>query len=217
VVTVRKRWQRIAGAAGIAVGILGVSAAGALAATQNDSTSFTVTGGSLSFSTAPALPTLSGVTLNGAAQTTNTQMTNFAVDDATGTASGWNVSVAANTSGGTYSPVFAQYCTTLACGTIGYVTSGATLASGSLTLTTTSASLSGSGTAPTFQCSAGCAVDTGSGSKVISAASSAGLGTWTTSGFAANSLALSTPSTLIVLPAHEVYRADVVWTLTTGP
>src|ERR1700759_4626613 len=70
--------------------------ASALAATSNDQTTFTVTGGSLSFSTAPALPTLTAITLNGQAQTTNTTMTNFSVLDATGSGAGWNVTVNGN-------------------------------------------------------------------------------------------------------------------------
>ena len=51
----------------------------------------------------------------------------------------------------------------------------------------------------------------------ISAASGGGLGPWTTSGFGASSLTLSTPSTLRVLPEHELYRADLLWTLSSGP
>src|SRR5580658_19361 len=80
----------------------------ALAATQNDQTQFSVTAGSLSFSTAPGLPTLGAVTLNGQAQTTTTQMTNFAVADATGSGSGWDVTVAGLTGTGD-SAVFKQY------------------------------------------------------------------------------------------------------------
>jgi hypothetical protein len=194
-----------------------VATSPALASTQNDATSFAVTGGSLAFSTVPALPALSGVTVSGGAQTSNTTMTNFAVNDATGTASGWHVSVGANTSGGSTSPVFAQYCPVVGCGTVGYVASGASLPASSLSLNTTGASLSGSGTAPTFSCNAGCAIDSTSPTTVVDAASGAGLGTWTTSGFTGTSLALSTPSTLKVLPASEVYRVDVVWTLNTGP
>src|SRR5437879_4626606 len=61
------------------------------AATAEDKTQFSVTAGSLSFSTTPAMPpTLSPITLNGSAQTTNTAMTNFGIDDATGSGSGWN-------------------------------------------------------------------------------------------------------------------------------
>ncbi len=61
------------------------------AATQEDKTQFSVTAGSLSFSAAPALPTLGTITLNGTAQTTNATMTNLGIDDATGSGSGWTM------------------------------------------------------------------------------------------------------------------------------
>src|ERR1700694_5430703 len=58
-------------------------------------------------------------------------------------------------------------------------------------------------------------------SKCVKVASgpSGGLGanTWTTTGFSATSLALSTATTLRILPSGEVYRANVSWTLSTGP
>jgi hypothetical protein len=66
----------------------------ALGATAEDKTQFSVVAGSLAFSTTPAMPTLTGVTINGAAQTTNTTMTNFGVVDATGSGAGWNTTVA---------------------------------------------------------------------------------------------------------------------------
>lgn len=210
--------------AGIAVvcALLALAPATAAAATQEDKTQFSVTAGSLSFSTVPALPTLSSITLNGAAQTTNNTMTNFAVADATGSGSGWNATVIGQT-GSEKSAVFAQYCPTATCGsdTKGYVPSGATLAANSLTLASTGASFaaqSGStGTAPTLQCSTACNVDSASAVKIASAAASAGMGTWLTTGFAATSLALSTPSTLKALSNGEVYRANLLWTLSTGP
>ena len=194
----------------------------AVAATQEDKTQFSVTAGSLSFSTVPALPTLSSITLNGAAQTTNSTMTNFGVADATGSGSGWNATVAGQ-SGSEKSAVFAQYCPTATCGTDtkGYVPSGATLAANSLTLSSTGASFaaqSGStGTAPTLQCSSACNVDSATAVKIGSAAVSAGMGTWLTTGFGATSLALATPSTLKALSNGEVYRVNLLWTLSTGP
>ncbi len=83
--------------ASIAIALVGVAAGSlpalAAAETHEDHTSFSVTAGSLVFSEAPALPTLSGVTINGEAQTTNSTMTNFKVRDLTGSGSGWHVSV----------------------------------------------------------------------------------------------------------------------------
>ncbi len=192
----------------------------AIAQTSNDSTSFSVSAGSLAFSTVPATPALGAITLNGAAQTTHGTMTNFGVDDATGSGSGWNVTVQGH-SGAGLSPVFAQYCPNASCGTDsgpGYVSSGATLPADSLTLNSTAASFTGStGTAPTLQCNSVCNVDSAAPVKVASAAVDAGMGTWNTQSWSATSLSLATPSTLQVLQTNEVYRVDLVWSLTSGP
>jgi len=167
----------------------------AVAATAEDKTQFSVTAGSLSFSTTPSMPTLNAITLNGSAQTTNTTMTNFGVADATGSGSGWNTTVAGQ--------------------------SGATLAANSLALNSTGASFAAqsgtTGTAPTLQCSTACNVDSATAVKIASAAASAGMGTWLTTGFSATSLALATPSTLKALSNGEVYRVNLLWTLSTGP
>jgi hypothetical protein len=215
-------------AATLAVAALGASAffllpaALSSAATQEDKTQFSVTAGSLAFSTVPALPTLSAITLTGGAQTTNSTMTNFGVADATGSGSGWNNTVAGQ-SGSEKSAVFAQYCPTATCGSDakGYVPTGATLAANSLTLNSTGASFSAqsgtTGTAPALQCSGACNVDSASAVKIASAATSAGMGTWLTTGFSATSLTLSTPSTLKALSNGEVYRVNLLWTLSTGP
>ncbi len=172
------------------------------------------------FKTAPALPTLTSVTLNAKVQTVNTTMTNFAVTDTRGTKSGWNVTVAGQ-SGEKKSAVFAQYCPKANCGaaTEGYIGGGQTLAANSLKLNSTGASFTGgTGSAPTFKCSAGCNVDSASAVKIASAATGgAGESTWTTTGFSATSLALTVPTTLKVLPSEEVYRVNILWTLATGP
>jgi hypothetical protein len=194
----------------------------ALGATQEDHTQFSVVAGSLSFSVAPALPALGAVTLSGQAQTTNSTMTSFGVADATGSGSGWNVAVEGQAGTGK-SAVFAQYCGKAKCGTDneGYVAGGRTLAADSMTLNSTSASFAAqngtTGTAPTLQCPASCNLDNPTAVKIASAASGAGMGTWLASGFPGTSLALSTPSTLKVLPTEEVYRVNLLWTLSTGP
>jgi hypothetical protein len=176
--------------------------------------------GSLTFATAPTLPTLPGVTLAAKSQTVNTTMTNFAISDTRGTKSGWNIA-AAGQSGVGKSAVFAQYCPNATCGSDpeGYVTGGQTMAAGSLRLTSTSAKFSGgTGAAPTFKCGAGCAVDAAAPVKIASAATGgAGESTWTTSGFSAASLSLSLPTTLRTLPNTEVYRVNIIWTLASGP
>ena len=197
-------------------------ATSALGATQEDKAEFSVKAGTLSFSTPPAMPALPEVTLTGGSQTTNTTMTNFGVKDATGSGSGWNTTVNGQ-SGSEKSAVFAQYCPTATCGadTKGYVPSGATLPANSLILNSTGASFSAqsgsTGTAPTLQCSASCNVDSASAVKIASAAVNAGMGTWLTTGFSGTSLALATPSTLKALSNGEVYRVNLLWTLSTGP
>jgi hypothetical protein len=171
------------------------------------------------FGTAPALPSLPTVALNAGAQTTNATMNNFSVEVGVLETGGWNVTVAGQ-SGTGKSAVFAQYCPNTTCGSDpkGYVGGGQTLPANSLTLNTTGASWTGGTPTPAFQCSSSCNVDSATAVKIVStAAGGIGLTTWTTTGFSSTSLALGTPSTLRVLPASEVYRVNVVWTLSTGP
>jgi WxL domain surface cell wall-binding len=195
----------------------------ALGATVNDTTQFSVSAGTLGFSTNPDIQSLTGVTLSGQAQSTASNMANFGVSDATGSGSGYNVTVVGDSSGG-HSAVFKQYCPNATCGTDtgpGYIASSpATLAANSLTLNSTGASFSAqngtTGTAPTHSCNSGCFVDTASPVKVVSAAAGAGMGTYLTN-YAASSLSLATPSNTKILQTNEVYRIDLVWSLNSGP
>jgi hypothetical protein len=211
-------------AAATAVSML-AGASSALAATSTDTTQFSVTAGTLAFTTVPDAANFPALTLNGQAQTLNATMGNFGVDDATGSGAGWNVTVAGDNAGGK-SSVFKQYCTNAGgCGAhpFGYVASGYTLGQNSVTLNSTSAGFSAqngtTGTAPTHQCNSGCFVDAAPASpvKVISAAASAGMGSYLTTGYTATSLAAAAPSTVQALLANEVYRVDLLWTLGTGP
>jgi hypothetical protein len=194
----------------------------AAAETKENTTQFEVKAGSLTFSTAPTMPTLGAVTLKGEAQTTHTTMNSFAVQDATGSGSGWNVTVEGQTGTGK-SSVFKQYCPETKCGVDakGYISGGYELPANSLTLTSTGASFTAehesTGTAPVFVCGSGCDVDHATGVKIAHAEASAGMGTWVTTGFTATSLSLTTPSTLKLLPEKEFYHVDLLWTLSTGP
>jgi hypothetical protein len=175
----------------------------------------------LRFVTPPSLPTLPTLTLNARTQTISTAMTSFSVEDVRLTKAGWNLT-AQGQSGTGRSPVFAPYCPKAKCGVVaeGYVPEGQSMAAESLTLNSTGASLAGGLlTAPTFQCSSGCALDSPTPVKIASEATGllAGEGVWTASGFSPTSLALSAPATLRVLPNEEVYRANILWTLSTGP
>jgi hypothetical protein len=211
-------------AAATAVGLL-AGASSAVAATSSDTTQFSVTAGTLAFTTVPDAPAFPALTLTGQSQTLNAQMGNFGVNDSTGSGAGWNVTVAGDNTGGK-SPVFKQYCTNGGgCGAhpLGYVTSGYTLAQNSIQLDSTGASFSAqngtTGTAPTHSCNTPCSVDAAPASpvKVISAAASAGMGNYLTTGYGASSLAATAPSTTQALLANEVYRVDLLWTLGTGP
>jgi hypothetical protein len=208
--------------AALALPVSALLAPPAVAATVEDKTSFSVTAGSLSFSTTPAMPTLTAVTLNGEAQKTNTTMTSFGVSDATGSGSGWNVTVNGQ-SGTEKSAVFAQYCPNTTCGTDtkGYVPSGATLPANSLTLNSTGASFTAqkesTGTGPELKCGTACNVDSATAVKIASAAVNAGMGTWLAEKWSATSLTLSTPTTLKALSNGEVFRVNLLWTLSTGP
>jgi hypothetical protein len=122
------------------------------------------------------------------------------------------------------SPVFKQYCPIASCGGghtgPAYFAGGASLAASSLTLSSTGASFTGgTGTAPTLQCGSPCALDVPSGSptKIVSAATTGGYATWTSSGFGASSVLLSAPTTVRALQTSEVYQADLVWSLNSGP
>jgi hypothetical protein len=198
--------------------------AAALGATANDTTQFQVNAGSLLFGTAPDVPNLNGVTLNGQAQTTTSSMNSYSVADATGSGSGWNVTVAGDGPSG--SAVFKQYCNSgTACNggadaANSYVSGGAVLPANSLTLSSSGGTISplngSTGTGPTHQCSSGCFVDAGSATKVLSAASGAGMGTFQ-AGYAAGTLSLATPSSLHTLPTNEIYKVNLLWSLNSGP
>jgi hypothetical protein len=149
-------------------------------------------------------------------------MPTFAVADESGAMAGWNVTVSGDSSAGR-SPVFARYCPNAGgCGAdaLGYPAGGASLGASSMTLSSTGATLTGgSGTAPALQCGSTCALDVAAATptKILSAAASGGYSAWTASGFGASSLTLAAPTTVRALPAGEVYRIDLVWTLGTGP
>lgn len=183
----------------VAAAAVGVSASPALAAT--DDTNVTVTGGVLSI-TNPVVANFTGVTLNGAAQTTTAAVGAFSVNDATGTGSGWNVTVQASQ--------LAQYDSTLNAGAGGYVTGGRTLALNSLSLPASTVA-SPNTTSPDPSITAGpYLIDSASAVKVASAAANEGMGEYD---FSAATLTLSLPAS--VYAAN--YRSDVTLSVVTGP
>jgi WxL domain surface cell wall-binding len=220
--TRRRAGALVAGPLMLALAVVALTPAVAAAETKENTTQFEVKAGSLTFSTAPTTPTLGAVTLKGEAQTTHATMNNFAVQDATGSGSGWNATVEGQAGTGK-SAVFKQYCPEAKCGSEskGYIGGGNELPANSLTLNSTGASFTAehesTGTAPSFVCASGCNVDHATGVKIAHAETNAGMGTWATTGFSASSLSLATPSTLKLLPEKEIYRVDLLWTLSTGP
>ena len=189
-------------------------ASAALAMTARSSMATTV-----AFTTAPALPNLTGVTLNGQSQSTFTIWSNAMKVTSSGTNTGWNVTVNSTAAGGK-SAVFKQYCPNTTCGTDsgpGYIAGGFTLPADSLTMNTSGASWTSAAPRPTYQCSVSpfCKIDQTTATKVVSASTSVALGTWTGSG--STILTLATPASLRKLQTNEVYRVDVVWTLSSGP
>ncbi|MGZ6687341.1 MAG: hypothetical protein ACXVHQ_07560 [Solirubrobacteraceae bacterium] len=173
----------------------------------------------VALTTAPTLPALSGVTLNGQTQSTFTLWSNAMKITSSGTNNGWNLTVNGNSAAGK-SAVFKQYCPNATCDTHtgpGYVSGGFTLPADSLTLNTSGASWTGAAPRPAYQCSVSpfCKVDHAAATKVVSASTGVALATWTGSGTSV--LTLATPATLRKLQTGEVYRVDVVWTLSSGP
>jgi hypothetical protein len=205
-VVTRTGIQRLALGCAVVMSTLALTAGSSLATT-------------VAFTTAPALPTLTGVTLNGQSQSTPTIWPNAMKITSSGTNTGWNVTVNSTAAGGR-SSVFKQYCPNTTCGTDsgpGYVTGGFTLPADSLTINTSGAAWTTSGTKPAYQCSVSpfCKIDQTTATKVVSASTSVALGTWTGSG--STILTLATPASLRKLQTSEVYRVDVVWTLSSGP
>ena len=173
----------------------------------------------VSFNPAPNTPNLPTVTLNGTAQTDTATMGNWGVSQ-TLAITGWNVTVAGDTSAGK-SAVFKQYCPNATCGSHsgpGYIAGGHTFSAGSLTLDSSGADWTGGiGGKPSHLCAAGCSMDTTTPVKVANISGGL-LGTWTTTGYSSSSLSLSVPTTTRALTEPgEVYRVDLVWTVSSGP
>jgi hypothetical protein len=175
----------------------------------------------VSLTKAPVIGSLSGVTLNGQAQTTattwNLTANPFTITTSGVTNRGWNLTVQGYATGG--SAVFKQYCPNATCGTDsgpGYVAGGYTLPAGSLTINTAGAGWTTGTTKPVYQCNATpCAVDSATAVRIVSASTTVPFGAWQATGSAA--LSLATPTTLHKLKTGEVYRVNLVWTTSTGP
>ncbi len=204
----------------------------ASAAMVKEKSAFILHPGALVFYTSPDVPDLPALTLDGADQTLNGTLNEWRVRDATGSSSGWNVSVQGDSSAGN-SAVFKEYCTDglpeNGCDTAvgggpgpGYVTSGESLEANSLVLNSAGASFNAyggsGGTPPTHSCDSSCNVDSASPVTIASAPTGSGMGTYGATGYSQSSLSLSTPMTIKAIgTGNKVYRVDLVWTLASGP
>ena len=173
----------------------------------------------VALTTPPTLPALSGVTLNGQSQSTFTIWSNAMKITSSGANNGWNLTVNGNSAVGK-SALFKQYCPNATCGTDSgpaYIAGGFTLPAGSLTMNTSGASWTSAAPRPAYQCSVTpfCKIDQTTATKVVSASTSVALGAWTGSG--STVLTLATPASMRKLQTNEVYRLDLVWTLSSGP
>lgn len=192
---------------------------------SSDTVQFSVIPGALGYGESPGVPGIPSAGPNGQQQTLSARMDDFEVTDASGAGDGWNITVN-GVDGPGKSPVLKQYCPNPTCGPDtgpGYVFGGATLPANSLLLDSRGASFSPkagtTGTAPIHECDSGCFVDAfpSSPSKIVTAADGAGMGTFQTRGYSSSSVALAEPSTVDALPAGEVYRVDLAWSLNNGP
>lgn len=185
----RSGWLAIIG---LVVTVLTVSTAPS--AMADGSPTVVVTGGSLSL-TSPVPPNFTGVTLNGAAQTTAATIPAFSATDARGTGVGWRISVAGT-----------QFCEQLTGSSC--VVSGKTLPVGSLAAAAPTVSAgTGSGTVPTVNALAG--VD-GATSTLASAAVGNGMGTYN---FGTSVATLSLAANVYA----KTYVSTITYTIATGP
>ncbi len=176
----------------LAVTVLSTALAAPALASPSD---VVVTAGSLGL-TAPSVANFTGVTLDGAAETTTAAVGVFTVIDSTGSGSGWNVTVQASQ--------MAQHDGT------GYVAGGRTLPAGGMSLSAPSVTADGT-SSPTPTVSTGpYTIDGGSAVKIASAATGEGMGTYD---FGASTITLAVPANAYA----KTYRSDITVSLVSGP
>ncbi len=171
------------------------------AASAQDTTNVTVTGGSLAITAAPLVSDFTAVTLNGTAKTTSAALDDFEVNDARGTGAGWNVTVQATQ--------FADPAP--AAGTV-----AKSLPAGSLTMAAPAVAQDGTTSAnPTI--SAGpYTIDNGAAVKIASAAANTGMGKYD---FSDGTAAAGIPLTLQIAANTyaTTYQSTATITLASAP
>jgi hypothetical protein len=162
---------------------------------SGNSTSVTLTAGSLSFSTTPSASNFPSTALTGAAQTIHTNLATWGVDDATGSGAGWHVTFQASQFSGT-GPI--------------------TLPEGSLVLTAPVAAASGINLAvPPLLQGATFTLDAGAAVPIAHALAGTGQGSWTftQSNLTGGDLALTIPANATA----GTYTSNITFTLAAGP
>ena len=184
-------------AAAAAVGV-GVSPALAVP----DDTNVTVAAGTLSI-TDPAVANFPDVTLNGTAQTADAAVDSYTINDATGSGSGWKVTLQATQ--------LTEWDSTLNAGAGDYVTTTPrTFATSSLSLPApTVTSPNTTSTDPTIS-TGPYSIDAAGAVTVASAAVDTGMGEYV---FTAGTLTVSVPTNAYA----AAYRSDVTLSVVTGP
>jgi hypothetical protein len=166
------------------------------AAFASDSTSVTVTGGTLTI-TNPLAADFPGVTLNGADQTKTASLATFAVEDARGSGAGWNVTAQATR----FSEVD---------GTGALVTGGKQLPVSSLAMSQPTVAADGTTSAAPSITAGPYTIDGGSAVKVASAAIDTGMGRYD---FGATTLSLTVPANAYA----KSYKSEVTITAASAP
>jgi WxL domain surface cell wall-binding len=182
-------WSVLAGLAMASLALPGAAFA------SGASTSITLTGGALSFSTTPSASDFPSTQLTGAQQTIHTNFANWGVKDATGSGAGWHVTFQASQFSGS-GPI--------------------TLPTGSLVLTTPVITPSGINLAvPPISEGATFTLDGGSAVGVVDALAGTGQGSWTMTqaNLAGGDLALTVPANA----AAGTYTSNLTFTLSSGP
>ena len=203
----------------------------ARAAGSSDSVQFEVVPGPVGYGAGPQGETeppgvpAAPLGLSEQPQSFSTRMADFRVVDASGSGSGWNITVSGE-GGHDRSPVLRQYCRSSTCGRHagpGYVADGIALPPNSLTLDSSGARFRSdspdAGEPPENACGQTCFIDTPATapSKIAEAPAGSGMGMFEASGFADSSFRLMAPSSPTHLSQGEIYRVDVSWSLNTGP
>ncbi len=183
---------------GAIIALVALTPATALA--ETDTTSVTLTAGTLSISVAPLADNFASAALTGATQTLTTNFNDWRVNDATGSGTGWNMTVGASRfSDGAATPKL--------------------LPTSSLKLkapTVTPVDVMNLATPPAQQAGAPWTLDSGTSVKVYSAAANTGQGEWN---FDHANLAADKDLVLTV-PANAsaaTYTSTITSTLTSGP